>query len=242
VSVPSFSIIIPTFQRRDVVCDAVRAIAQVEYAGPLELLVVVDGSTDGSAEALAAIPCPFPIRIIVQENAGLAATRNRGAAAAGGEILLFLDDDMICQRDIVAQHASSHANGADAVLGHIPLDPASPPGLLAEGVGKWAEARAAALSAGAPLSLFDLLGGHLSAYQKRGGCRCVGPWPRDRREHRSQNLHPSFARLGQRCFDNLLADAGDLPLRVAVGAALAKFPVDAEVPAESVGQQGVVVR
>ena len=162
MSAPSFSIIIPTFQRRDVVCDAVRAIAQVEYAGPLELLVVVDGSTDGSAEALAAIPCPFPIRIIVQENAGLAATRNRGAAAAGGEILLFLDDDMICRRDIVAQHASSHANGADAVLGHIPLDPASPPGLLAEGVGKWAEARAAALSAGAPLSLFDLLGGHLS--------------------------------------------------------------------------------
>jgi glycosyltransferase involved in cell wall biosynthesis len=162
VSAPSFSIIIPTFQRRDVVCDAVRAIAQVEYAGPLELLVVVDGSTDGSAEALAAIPCPFPTRIIVQENAGLAATRNRGAAAAGGEILLFLDDDMICQRDIVTQHASSHANGADAVLGHIPLDPASPPGLLAEGVGKWAEARAAALSAGAPLSLFDLLGGHLS--------------------------------------------------------------------------------
>lgn len=159
---PSFSVVVPTFQRRDVVCEAARAIARIEYAGPLELVVIVDGSTDGTVEALEAIACPFPKKVIFQENAGLARARNRGAAEASGEILLFLDDDMICDPDIVSQHARSHRAGADAVLGHIPLDPASPAGVLADGVGKWAESRAAKLSRGAPLTLFDLLGGHLS--------------------------------------------------------------------------------
>jgi len=162
VKAPSFSIIVPTFERREVVCDAVRAIARIGYPGSLELIVVVDGSTDGTAEALRTIECRFPTNIVVQENRGLAQARNRGAAEASGSILLFLDDDMICEPDIVRRHADSYAAGADAVLGHIPLDPASPPGVLAEGVREWAEARAATLSSGAPLTLFDLLGGHLS--------------------------------------------------------------------------------
>jgi glycosyltransferase involved in cell wall biosynthesis/peptidoglycan/xylan/chitin deacetylase (PgdA/CDA1 family) len=159
---PSFSIVVPTFQRRDVVRDALRAISRIEYAGRLEVIVIVDGSTDGTVEAVEAVDCPFPTTILFQENAGPARARNRGAAEAGGSILLFLDDDMISDPQIVHEHARSHGAGADAVLGHIPLDPASPPGVLADGVRKWAESRAAKLANGAPITLFDLLGGHLS--------------------------------------------------------------------------------
>ena len=63
---PSFSIIVPTYQRRDVVCDTVRAFCRLTYEGPVEIIVVVDGSTDGTAAALAVLDCPFPLRVIEQ--------------------------------------------------------------------------------------------------------------------------------------------------------------------------------
>jgi glycosyltransferase involved in cell wall biosynthesis/peptidoglycan/xylan/chitin deacetylase (PgdA/CDA1 family) len=159
---PAFSIVIPTFQRRDVVTEAVRALCKLEYSGPVELIVVIDGSTDGTAGALAALECPFSLRIVEQANAGAAAARNRGAAEASGEILLFVDDDMICQPDILQQHARSHAKGADAVLGDIPLDSASPPGFLSRSVASWANSRSQRLRDGAPLGVFDLLTGQIS--------------------------------------------------------------------------------
>jgi glycosyltransferase involved in cell wall biosynthesis len=159
---PAFSVVIPTYQRRDTVCDAVRALCAVRYRGTVELIVVVDGSTDGTADAVAEIATPFPLRVIEQENSGAATARNRGAAEATGDILLFLDDDMMAAPDLLEQHASSHERGADAVLGHIPLDPASPPGFLSQGVGSWADERAGRLSGGAQLTLFDLLTGQLS--------------------------------------------------------------------------------
>lgn len=159
---PGFSIVVPTFQRRDVVCDALRAIARISYAGPVEVIIVVDGSTDGTAAALEQVACPFPTRIIVQPNAGAARARNHGASVASGEILLFLDDDMICEPDIVEQHAMDYAEGSDAVLGDIPLDSAAAPGFLSEGVGDWARERSQRLAAGGALTLFDLLTGQLS--------------------------------------------------------------------------------
>ena len=159
---PSFSIVVPTFQRREVVRDAVTALCKVDYAGSLELIVVVDGSTDGTAEAVREIACPFPVEVVEQPNTGAARARNRGAQVATGDILLFLDDDMMAAPDLIGQHARSHQKGADAVLGHIPLDPQSPPTFLAEGAGIWAEDRARALRSGKPLDLFDLLTGQLS--------------------------------------------------------------------------------
>jgi glycosyltransferase involved in cell wall biosynthesis len=106
---PSFSVIVPTYQRREMVCEAVRALCGLSYDGPIEIIVVVDGSTDGSADALAKVDCALPLRVIEEENRGQGAARNRGAAEATGEILLFLDDDMICEPDLVQQHARLHA-------------------------------------------------------------------------------------------------------------------------------------
>ena len=159
---PSFSIIVPTFQRRATVCDVVAALGDIRYVGALEAIIVVDGSTDGTLEALSALKLPFPLQVISQENQGASAARNRGAAAAFGDVLLFLDDDMVVHPDIVAEHARSHAQGADAVIGHIPLDPGSLPGFLADGVAQWAEDRRRRIAATAELTLFDLLTGQLS--------------------------------------------------------------------------------
>ena len=72
----------------------VRSLARQEYDGRFEVVVVVDGSQDGSFEALKELDVSFPLSVFEQSNQGAARARNHGAAATRGEILLFLDDDM----------------------------------------------------------------------------------------------------------------------------------------------------
>ena len=154
---PSFSIIVPTYQRRDMVCDAVRALCQQTYEGSIEIIVVIDGSTDGTAAALANLDCSGRFKVIEQQNRGQSAARNRGALEAGGDILLFLDDDMICDPDLVHQHARMYLEGADAVAGNIPLHSQSPPGVLTEAV-----ASAAVWEQRSTLTPFEIYAGQLS--------------------------------------------------------------------------------
>lgn len=156
---PSFSIVMPTYQRRDVVCDAVRAIGSIRYEGQVEIIVVVDGSTDGTAEALEGLKCPFPLRVIDQPNRGQANARNHGARRASGDIILFLDDDMMAEPDILDEHARTYEAGADAVVGDFPVDPRSSPGFLTDSI---ATARRWERSAGDIRDPFELFVGHLS--------------------------------------------------------------------------------
>jgi GT2 family glycosyltransferase len=158
-----FSVIIPTYQRRDLVVTNVAALARQEFGRGFEVIVVVDGSSDGTASALRALTVPFRLTVVEQPNTGSAAARNRGAMVARGELLLFLDDDMEAHSSLLAEHERSHQEGADAVLGHIPSHPHSPPGLLGQGVRSWAEARTKRLcTPGAQLLLDDMLSGQLS--------------------------------------------------------------------------------
>lgn len=166
---PSFSIVVPTYQRRDVVSDAVHALSRIDYRGTFEVIVVVDGSTDGTAAALRRAQCPVPLRVIEQENRGLANARNRGAAEATGDILLFLDDDMICEPDVLKQHASSYAAGADAVIGDFPVAPGSRAGFLSDAIAD----RKTWERDGEALTAFDIFAGHISvrrsAFEEIGG-------------------------------------------------------------------------
>jgi len=165
---PSFSIVVPTFQRRNLVYDAVRRICAIEYEGELETIVVVDGSTDGTAPKLARLKCPVPLRVIEQENRGAAHARNRGAAEARGDIFLFLDDDMIAEPNLLTEHARSYADGADAVLGDFPVDAGSRPGFLSDSI-----AERKAWERNSPLSHYDVFTGHLSVrrsvFEELGG-------------------------------------------------------------------------
>jgi len=155
---PSVSIVMPTYQRRDVARAAVRALGRLDYAGDIELIVVVDGSTDGTAMAIQAIDLPFPMTVIEQDNAGASAARNRGAELARNDILLFLDDDMVADPDLLTEHARLHRDGADAVIGETPVHPDSPGGFLPESVARWINSTRVR----SPLSPFDIFTGQLS--------------------------------------------------------------------------------
>jgi len=152
-----------------VVCAAVRELGGLQYSGTLELIVVVDGSRDGTAEAVARLELPFPTRVIEQPNGGVSCARNRGAAAATGDIILFLDDDMFAQPDLVEQHARMYRLGADAVIGNTPLDPDSLPGFLSESIARWIDSE----KVSSPLSPFDVFSGQLSVrrsvFEELGG-------------------------------------------------------------------------
>jgi glycosyltransferase involved in cell wall biosynthesis len=88
---PLFSVIIPTYQRRDAVVMAARS-ALGQTIAEIEVIVVDDGSTDGTANALAAL-ADARLRTIVQPNMGAAAARNVGVAQARGRYIAFLDSD-----------------------------------------------------------------------------------------------------------------------------------------------------
>jgi glycosyltransferase involved in cell wall biosynthesis/peptidoglycan/xylan/chitin deacetylase (PgdA/CDA1 family) len=162
-------VVIPTYQRREVVCDAVRALGRVDYSGAFELIVVVDGSTDGTDGALEKIACPFPMKIVVQPNGGASAARNRGASEATHDVILFLDDDMMCDPNLLREHGGLYATGADAVIGDTPIDPESPAGFLADSASRWIDSTRVQ----SPISAFDIFTGQLSVrrtvFEELGG-------------------------------------------------------------------------
>jgi glycosyltransferase involved in cell wall biosynthesis len=89
--VPRVSVIIPTYNRAALVKEAVASVLAQTYRD-FELLVVDDGSTDGTLEALAAFG--GKIRVLASpDRGGVSAARNAGIAAAQGEWLAFLDSD-----------------------------------------------------------------------------------------------------------------------------------------------------
>lgn len=94
-----FSVVVPTFNRISTLRLCLRGLLNQSYPD-YEIIVVDDGSTDGTAEAL---PQEFPaIRYFHQKNAGPAAARNRGIQAAHGEIIAFTDDDCLAPTDWLA--------------------------------------------------------------------------------------------------------------------------------------------
>jgi glycosyltransferase involved in cell wall biosynthesis len=92
----SVSIIVPTFNGANRIGHTIDALLGQEPSRNPEILVVDDGSTDDTASVVGRYSA---VRLITQANAGPAAARNLGAAAASGNIILFTDDDCVPRVD-----------------------------------------------------------------------------------------------------------------------------------------------
>jgi GT2 family glycosyltransferase len=128
------SVVIPTLNRCDVVVRTVSVLAQQEFSSSeFEIVVVVDGSVDGTADALRSLNTPCRLQVIEQENKGPSAARNAGGRVAVGDLFIFIDDDMICDRNLIAAHVAAHTSGSRIVgFGALFLSPDSPHSLASE--------------------------------------------------------------------------------------------------------------
>jgi len=84
--------IIPVYNGKRYLREAVESVIQ-QTLPPDQLIIIDDGSTDGSLEALAGLESPVPITVVTQPNAGQAAARNRGVFMAQTEFIALLDQD-----------------------------------------------------------------------------------------------------------------------------------------------------
>jgi GT2 family glycosyltransferase len=123
---PTVSIVLPTYNRLPRLQKVLAGLAAQTYPRPdFEIVVVSDGSTDGTNEFLQAEATGLPIRPFVQANGGAAVARNLGIQMAQGELILFLDDDVVPAPSLVTEHVATHQRhqGNVVVLGPM-LTPA----------------------------------------------------------------------------------------------------------------------
>lgn len=115
---PDFSVVVPTRDRGWALARCLEALSELELDGPSFEVIVVD---DGSREPLDAMIAPWrtrlPLRLLRQDHAGPAQARNRGAEAARGTWLAFLDDDCLPSPGWLAGFAASKPAGDELVGG-----------------------------------------------------------------------------------------------------------------------------
>jgi glycosyltransferase involved in cell wall biosynthesis len=124
---PAVSVVIPTYDRMDVLPEVLDAVEDQRGAPPFEVVVVDDGSGEETRELLAARRFAVPARVLIQENRGPAVARNAGVRAAAGRRVAFLGDDTVPTPGWLAAHAAAHeARGGGpelAVIGYTRWHP-----------------------------------------------------------------------------------------------------------------------
>ncbi len=153
------TIVVPTYQRRDPLLRLLRSLdAQLrddaDLAADLDIHVIIDGSTDGSAQAVRDASWTVPVVVHEHVNAGRAAARNRGLAAVRDRIVWFLDDDLVAPPGLVERHRRAHlADSGRVVVGLCEIPGAAD---ASPGVRAWWDEHHAQLREAPRIDRFDL--------------------------------------------------------------------------------------
>ncbi len=123
-ALPRISVVIPTFNRADVVERTLRHLAAQDYPADRYEVILVDNSTDATPAMVERVASTSraPIRLLRVPERLPAVKRNIGLRAATGDIVLFMNDDVWARPELLSEHARSHREGRGelrAVLGHV---------------------------------------------------------------------------------------------------------------------------
>ncbi len=111
------SVVIPTYNRLDRLKRVLAALEKQTFPSTAwEVVVVSDGSQDGTNEYLQSLHTPLRLTPVLQENQGVAAARNAGIARAQGHIVLFIDDDVVPVPELMQEHWRIHETQGDGIV------------------------------------------------------------------------------------------------------------------------------
>jgi glycosyltransferase involved in cell wall biosynthesis len=110
------SVVVPTFNRRDRLERVLVSLAHQDLAEPFEVIVVSDGSTDGTDEYLDGPGTPLQVVALRQRNQGPAAARNLGVERARADIIVFIDDDVVPSPALLRKHLEAHRRRGDDIV------------------------------------------------------------------------------------------------------------------------------
>jgi hypothetical protein len=118
------SVVVPLFNERENIGKTIGAVeAALRNAGlDAEIVVVDDGSTDGSGEAARRAAGDLPLRVLKQPNSGRYAARKTGLEAAAGEYVLFLDSRVRLQPGALPFIAERHDEGEEIWNAHVVIE------------------------------------------------------------------------------------------------------------------------
>jgi glycosyltransferase involved in cell wall biosynthesis len=122
----TISIVIPSHNRSASLKRLLNKLGEQSFpAQSIQVIVVADGCKDDTLSMLKSYQSSFGLEYIELPGEGAAIARNKGAALATGELLLFLDDDIDPSKGLVEAHVKAHQNDHTVVIGYLPL--ATPP-------------------------------------------------------------------------------------------------------------------
>ncbi len=111
------SVVIPTYNRQKKLQMVLSALEKQDLClDDFEVVVVSDGSTDGTDDFLKNVSSSLTIRPVFQTNQGVAVARNQGTLQAQSDLILFIDDDVVAAPTLIREHLRMHQAEGDRVV------------------------------------------------------------------------------------------------------------------------------
>ena len=100
----NLSVIVPTHNRADALELTLKKLAEQDFEENWEVIVVNNNCTDNTDEVVENSDFPVDLRLVYQSVPGASAARNAGARIAEGDYLIFIDNDILCESDLLTKH------------------------------------------------------------------------------------------------------------------------------------------
>lgn len=116
-----FSVLIPTYKRKAKLQVVLKKLSEQPDIAEGEVVVGIDGSEDGTLEMLESMKADFPGQLVFFwiSNSGRAVIRNHLIEKAGGELLIFIQDDIVVSEGWLKAHLDFHDETQGALVGHM---------------------------------------------------------------------------------------------------------------------------